>query len=415
MANASGSVIRHESRSKKIHASELNVGMWVSRLDRDWLETPFLLQGFLLETPEDIETVQNLCEFVWIDESIDTWKEHQRLQTLKSSPTAPVYVNKVSALEENQRVLGLFREARKITRNFLQQAQLQGIVNTQVAKDVVNDCVFSILQNPDALLWMSKIREQDNYTSEHCLNVCILSIAFGRHLSMSQSELQKLGLCGLLHDVGKMNVPTDVLNKPGKLQGHEWQIMQSHTTLGRNLLMSSGTDAAVAVDVAWNHHESLDGSGYPRGLKGPQISRLTRIISIVDAYDAMTAKRCYKPAMTSTKALKILFDEKGKTFDEDLVESFTQAIGLYPPGSLVELLNGQVGLVFEVHFTFRHLPKVILLLDKFKRPMKPKIANLALIQEHRLDKSYLICEVHPDGSWGISVKLMQERGLQIPS
>lgn len=413
MASTPSKGIRQESRSKKVDVSELSVGMWVSRLDRDWLETPFLLQGFLLETPEDIETVQSLCKFVWIDESIDTWHQHQKLQPLKAAPSTPVYVNKVSAMEENQRVLGLFREARKITRNFLQQIQLQGMVNTQVAKDLVNDCVFSILQNPDALLWMSKIREQDNYTSEHCLNVCILAIAFGRHLGMDESELQKLGLCGLLHDVGKMKVPTDVLNKPGKLLGQEWEVMQSHTTHGRNLLMASGSDAAIAVDVAWNHHESLDGSGYPRGLKAPQISRLTRIISIVDAYDAMTAKRCYKPAMTSTKALKILFDEKGKAFDEDLVEAFTQAIGLYPPGSLVELLNGQVGLVFEVHETYRHLPKVILLLDKFKRPMKPKIVNLSLIQEHRLDKSYLICEVHTDGSWGISVKLMQEQGLKL--
>ncbi len=386
--------------------------MWICKLDRDWLETPFLLQGFMVESMADIEVVAEHCQYVWVDAVEEHWVGNQRLQS--ASPAANkknIFVNQVGFSEETNHVLGVYREARRITKSLLDEARLTSVINTRQAKETVNECVNSVLRNSDALMWLSKIRSQDEYTSEHCLNVCILAIAFGRQLGYTEEELHDIGICGLLHDVGKMRVPPEVLNKPGKLTPQEFKQIQRHTVYGRNLLMSAGSGAAQAVDVAWAHHERLDGSGYPRGLKDSNISRYARIIAIVDAFDAMTADRCYGRAMTSTEALKNIYRARGTQFDGELAEQFLKTIGLYPPGSLVELVNGEVGLVFETNQRYRQLPKIVLLRDANKAPINEKVLDLALVEQGKLSRDYLIRTVHPDGSFGVSVRAYQQQGL----
>ena len=207
-------------------------------------------------------------------------------------------------------MLGTFREARSLTKTMLDDIRLGGAIDTDQAKATVNDCVQSVIRNPDALMWMSKMRSEDEYTAEHCLNVCILAVAFGRQLGLGEEELTDLGMCGLLHDVGKMKVPPDVLNKPGPLTEKEMRMMMAHTVHGRNLLMSTQGIYSGVVDVAFSHHERMDGMGYPRRLPGHGMSKFSRIVAIVDAYDAMTADRCYQSARTSTEAMKILYQTK---------------------------------------------------------------------------------------------------------
>ena len=408
--NTSGRFVTQRN-TKKIHVSELQIGMWIAKLDRDWLDTPFLMQGFLVETPADIETVAEFSEYVWVEANAEQWVDYNNKETLKQKVTAKSYINQVNAQTENRRVLGVYRDARRITKTLLDEARLTSVINTDAAKQTVDDCVHSVIRNSDALVWLSKIRSQDEYTSEHCLNVCILAIAFGRHLGYGENELKDLGMCGLLHDVGKMKIPPEILNKPGKFTPQEAKIMCSHSLLGRNMLMSSGSQVAQAVDVAWSHHEKLNGEGYPRGLKDTNISRFTRIITIVDAYDAMTADRCYSKAKTSTQALKVIYDNRGTQFDATLAEQFLKTIGLYPPGSLVELINGLAGLVVESNHQYHHLPKVILLRNQLKQPIKEKMVDLALIEKGRIPRDFLIKTVHIDGTFGISVKDYQERGL----
>lgn len=407
--NSEGQFTRRRT-SKKIHISELQVGMWISKLDRDWLDTPFLMQGFLVETPEDIDSVAEFSEYVWVDAEEEQWVNYNSKETIRKQSTAKAYINKVSASTENRKVLGVYREARRITKSLLDEARLSSVVNAKQARETVDECVQSVIRNPDALLWLSKIRSQDEYTSEHCLNVCILAIAFGRQLGYDEDELKTLGLCGLLHDVGKMKIPPEILNKPGKLTPEEFKIMQNHSTLGRNMLMSSGSGVAQAVDVAWGHHEKLNGQGYPRGLKDVGISRFTRIIAIVDAFDAMTADRCYKKAMTSTQALKIIYNNRGSHYDPELAIQFVKTIGLYPPGSIVELVNGKTGLVIEANHKFRQLPKVVLLRDNLKQPTPEHVVDLALIEKGELSKDHLIKAVYADGAFGISVRDYQAQG-----
>ena len=396
----------------KIHISELKIGMYVSKLDRDWQETPFLMQGFIIESLDDIDSVAQYAEHVWIDAVREEWiPPEQRGVTGPPIPKINTYINKIDARREHEAAVGVFRVAKKLTKSLLDDARLGGVINTEQAKATVKDCVGSILRNPDALIWMSRMRNEDEYTAEHCLNVCILSIAFGRHLGMSEVELEKLGLCGLLHDVGKMRVPQNVLNKREELTDKEFNIIKAHTVHGRNLLMSSPGIPNATVDVAYSHHERVDGTGYPRKLKAAGISDFARIIAIVDAYDAMTGDRCYSRAIPSTDALKRIFDERGKHFDERLALEFIKCVGLYPPGSIVELINGLVGIVLETNYRYRHLPKIIVVKDLNKDLEKEEILNLADVEQQKLDKTFLIKRALCDGAYGIRLRDYREKGL----
>jgi HD-GYP domain-containing protein (c-di-GMP phosphodiesterase class II) len=399
---------------QKISVADLRIGMYVAQLDRDWLETPFILQGFEIESRDDIEIVAEYCEFVFVD-PVYKARASQRSSDVAEAfkaKGAVAYQNTALVDEEHKRIVGAFRQARSLTKNLLDDIRLGGAINTSHAKQMVNDCVQSVIRHPDALLWMAKIRSESEYTAEHCLNVCILAVAFGRSLGMSEDELHKLGMCGLLHDVGKMKVPPEILNKPSALNIKEMRAMMAHTIHGRNLLLSTDGIYNGVIDVAYSHHERVDGKGYPRKLAGQGISLYSKIIAIVDAYDAMTADRCYQTAKTSTEALKIIYQERGSHFDERLALKFLQTVGLYPPGSIVELHSGQVGIVVETNHKLRHLPKVLLVRDAQKQPLEKDIfIDLAQIEEGDLSKDYLIKQVWKDQSFGISLRRYQEQGL----
>lgn len=405
-----------ERSSQKMLVGDLRVGMYVSELDRPWLDTPFIMQGFILETSDDIDVVAEYCDFVWVDSNIPdgavALNTGKNASATASSAPAQTYTPTASIQEEHKTAYRAFRQARSLTKSFLDEVRLGSGVDTSQAKDTVNDCVQSVLRNPDALLWMSKMREENEYTSDHCLNVCVLSVAFGRHLGLSEEELQSIGLCGLLHDVGKMRVPADVLNKPGALTDKEMRMMKAHSVHGRNLLMSTPNIFPGTIDVAYSHHERIDGKGYPRKIDGSSISRFSRIVAIVDAYDAMISTRCYSQAKTSTDALKIIYEQRDKQFDKELALSFIQMIGLYPPGSLVELYSGELGFVVEANQKHRHLPKIILVLNENKeRYEKQKVIDLESIVNEELDKKYLIKKVWLDGSFDVSIREFINKGL----
>jgi len=413
-ANTNAGHFAEKTQRIKLNVSELRIGMYVSELDRPWLETPFLIQGFTLETIDDVTTMAEYCEHVWVDAVQEAWvpPEERKIGTTKSG-SGLRYINKVSASDEHRQSLGVHREARRLTKSLMDEARLGASINTEQAKTTVKNCVSSILRNPDAMLWMTKMRDKDAYTSEHCLNVCILAIAFGRHLGLEEEALQNLGLCGLLHDVGKMRVPTEVVNKPSSLTDAEYTAMKAHAIHGRNLLMSSPGVPHSAVDVAYSHHERLDGGGYPRGLKASGISDNARIIAIVDAYDAMTAERCYAEAMPSTAALKEILGCAGEQFDVRLAEQFIEMVGLYPPGSIVELVNGCVAIVLNNNHRFRHLPRILVVRNPSKRAVKEKVFNLNDVERGDLSPSWLIQRVLVDGTHDVKLKVYQDRGLQV--
>ena len=398
-----------QSRDKKsneiqVPVRELKRGMYVSRLDRDWLDTPFMMQGFLLKTQEDVDIVASLCEFVFVDPDRKAKLSAQE-SYVGGSATQAFLASQAYEQDfetECELVKPAFERARSHVKDIFRGLRLSQEINVEQTQATVDHCVDSILKNPDALMWLSRIRAENEYTAEHSLNVCILAVAFGRHLGMSKTELKDLGVSALLHDVGKMRVPEEVLNKPAALTDRELSLMRSHTVHGRNLLMSTPRLYQGAIDVAYSHHERLDGKGYPRKIGADKINRFTRIVSIVDAFDAMTADRCYSKALSSTEALRIIYNLRGTQFDEDLVVSFIESVGLYPPGTIVELHNGLIGIVLRTHPEKRHLPDIRLLLDMNHDPLEVEdTLELSAMDAGELGKQYFVKTVHPSGAFGI--------------
>lgn len=387
--------------------------MYVSDLDRPWVETPFILQGFKITSIQEIESIAQYCEFVYVEGDEDTWLQAEE-RAIPSTPTKRTanYNNSASNKQEYARASAAHKNATQLTRSFMDDVRLGKAIDIKEVKATVSECVSSILRNPDAMMWLSKIRQKDEYTSEHSLNVGLLAISVGRHLGASEEDLNKLGLAGMLHDVGKMRTPNDVLNKEGQLTRDEFEIMKSHAQHGRDILMSHKTVFPGAVDVAYSHHESLDGSGYPRKIKASGISDFTRIITLCDVYDAITSERVYKKGRSSLDAIKVLYQNRRAKFDERLVGEFISCIGLYPPGSIVSLKNGMDGIVISTNYRHRHLPKVMVLRDSEKMPIRESVMNLEkFAQEGK--QEYMIKTVIPNGSHGIRIEKYIEKGLTI--
>jgi len=229
----------------------------------------------------------------------------------------------------------------------------------------------SIIRNPDAMICLSQLKMKDEYTALHSLRVSILALVFGRHLGFDEEQLNLLGLGALLHDIGKMKVPNDILNKPGRLTEQEFDIMRSHVPEGVKILEATSDVPSIAIDVARFHHERTAGGGYAKGLKGEQISHFGRIGGIVDCYDAITSDRVYHQGMSSHGALKKMYEWRHKDFDPNLIEQFIQCMGIYPIGSLVEMNTGSIGVVATINRERRLKPHVVMILAADKQPMQP--------------------------------------------
>ncbi len=403
-----------QNHKMKIHVSGLQLGMYVCELDRPWLETPFLMQGFLLETPSDIETVQEICEYVFIDEVRDVWIPPEQRAILEKKPQKPRYIHQIPARQEQDKIQDFHTEAKRLTKTLLDEVRLGNALNIEQVKQTVHDCVDSIIRQPDALMWLSKIKDKDQYTAEHSLNVGILAINFGRHLGKERDDLEKLGLCGMLHDIGKTRTPIEVLNKEGAFSPDEYAIMKRHAEDGRRILLGNHGVYHGCVDVCHNHHEALDGSGYPRGLKDHNINEFTRIVTLCDVYDAITSDRCYKKGKSSLDALKILYEGRGKKFDSRLVVEFIRCIGLYPVGSIVELENNSVGIVVSNNYRDKRLPRVYLIIDETGQMIdKPFTLDLAKLTREEDLAPYKIRKVLPNGSHGITLQDYVKKGLRL--
>jgi HD-GYP domain-containing protein (c-di-GMP phosphodiesterase class II) len=216
----------------------------------------------------------------------------------------------------------------------------------------------------------------------------------------------------MLHDIGKMQTPLEILNKDSALTTEEFAVMQRHPIDGRDILMRHSNIYQGAIDVAYSHHENMDGSGYPRKIKASGITDFTRIISLCDVYDAITSDRSYKKGASSLNATRIINDQVGRKFDAKLAQQFIDCIGLYPPGSVVELHSGEVGLVISTNYRHRHLPKVMILLGADKQPASERIVNLERSSAEK-DTQQMIKNVLPNGSHGIRIEHYVQKGLTL--
>lgn len=384
-------------RRVRIPVASLRLGMYVAELDRPWLDSPFTIHGFTLRSEQHLRLLQQLCRYVYVDVKVTA------TAATKEKPAKVVYQDAATLAQELPRAKATHRQAKNVVKGLLGSLRVGQSFDSTPAKKAVKACVDSVIANPSALMWLSLLKNVDEYTAEHSLNVCLLSIVLGRAEGLNRADLEEVGLCGLLHDMGKAKTPLEILNKEGALTEEEFEIMKAHTTEGYKILKPRKDISAQAAEVAYSHHERLNGRGYPRGLNAENISYFSRIVAIADTYDAITSNRCYSPAKTALEGLQILMGARGTHFDPDLVTRFIDCIGIYPAGSLAELSTGQVGIVLPVREN-PNKPQILIVRDADKKPCDEQMISLALDPLDSAGKPIKIRNLLSDGMFGIDLK-----------
>lgn len=396
----------------KIAAGAVKHGMFVCRLDRPWLETPFMLQGFYVMNEDDIRALMEYCKHVYIETDVPELKlnpkdslngKSQWRQTVSDLPRPrEIYKTETPVEREITVVKEMREEIASAVEEIMQAVREEKKLNVKRTKDVVANMTESILRNPNAFLWMRMLKDKDSYTYAHCMDSSALAIAFGRYIGLSREELEDLGIGALLSDVGKMQVPVELLNKPGKLTEKEFELVKKHVNHSVDIMSKSRGLSKNAITIAASHHERFDGSGYPRGLQGHEIPVLGRMAAIVDCYDAITSDRPYRRPLSAHEAIRRLYDWRGSVFQSELIEQFIQTLGTYPVGSIVELNTGQVGIVVSQNRLRRLRPKIMLVLDENKKRYKfaPMLDLLNQIKDED-DESLEIIKVLEPGTHGI--------------
>jgi putative nucleotidyltransferase with HDIG domain len=332
---------------KQISKFDLRLGMYIHDLNCEWLKHPFMRRSFMLRDEADLERIQasSLAQ-VWIDtlRGLDTASAGAGDGDDDGPAGARV---RTSHLEELPVARQVLREAQRAVHAVLSDVRMGRQVRIAHLQPVVQRMTGSILRSPGTLVSLCRLREADKATFQHSVSCCALLVLFGHHMGMDEATLLDVGMGGLLHDVGKMRVPDPILNKPGKLTRSEFAIMKDHVRLGLETLGQTPGVSQAVIQVAAEHHERCDGSGYPRRLTGDRISLLGRMASIVDVYDAVTSNRIYHRFLEPAAALRWLYQRSPKEYDQDLVQHFIQAIGIYPVGSLVRLESNRLAVVLE--------------------------------------------------------------------
>jgi len=403
---------RTRKQNQKIDVADLRVGMFVVELDKPWEESSFMFQGLEIKSSSDIQAVQKECSFVWVDYDEFSLKKDKPGEGLPAAPGVGSKDTGVTVEDEFEAAKEVHSLASEAVSTLFEEIRLGVEVDGGKIKQAVNGCVDSILRNPDASVWLTRIQAKHEATAQHSLNVAALSIVMAKAAGMTQREMEDVGVCGMLHDVGKTSVSMEVLSKLGPLEAEERIEMQKHTRYGRDILLSTKSVMSGAADVAHSHHEREDGQGYPRRLPSESIPLFAKIVAIAEAYDTMTTKQTYRAARSPSEALQELYSLRGKQFDEDMVIKFIDAVGIFPPGSIVELLNGEIGIVLA-NTSDKLRPRVIIILDSAKEPAQQMVVDLSQMDTDSEGNVYQIKTTLSDGSFGIDVADFQRAGLRL--
>jgi HD-GYP domain-containing protein (c-di-GMP phosphodiesterase class II) len=429
----------------QIPVGQVRVGMFVAALDRAWRDTPFMLQGFRIADEKEIETLKKECGSVVIDpthsapgsfehlpdihvkstryEGLDwvkklrarfgsfdeapesTAKERESAGLIPKNVVPNVYGDMKPIDAEIKRAEDVYQGADATLELISRQVADGEKVNLDKLGGAIENMVESAIANPDALLWVARIRAEDAATYAHSVKVAIYLLQLGRHLGFPPPQLANLGAIGLLLDVGKIKVDRNLLLKQGKLTPAELIQVKHHVDLGVKALDDSGdVDPDVREGIA-QHHERLDGSGYPTGASGASISIYGRMAGIADTFAALTSLRPYATPLPAYDALKVLYSHAGTHFHSPLVEQFVQAIGVFPAGSLVELSSGEVATVLAHNRVRRLEPRVLILTDPDKKVIHEPASLDLLLQPKAPDGTDIkIVKGLPTGAYGLDLR-----------
>ena len=343
---------------ERIHIDQLKTGMFVAGVIDNERQLAIKQCGVV----HSMEMIHALKSKGILQVVIDTEKEVIQAPKVKEKK-APTNVNKrLSLFKDLSAIKQLFKSASDVQRSLVEKVHDKKALNVDDIEEVVGKLVNAMIDNDEALWFMTRIRKQDAYLLEHSLNVGVMLGLFAKYLGFETSLIHELVLGGVLHDIGKLMIPDKILNKKGKLDSKEYRIMKGHVVLSREIIEAQYKGIpAVSLTTLASHHEKIDGNGYPIGLTEDDIPFFGKMIAIVDVFDAITAKRCYKDEVANIKALAILLQESGKAFDPYLVAQFIKFIGTYPTGTLVAIEDGG----------FKKL--AIIEMKNEQDPLKPKV------------------------------------------
>ena len=507
----------------KVLTSQLRIGMFVADLDRPWVDTPFLLQGFLIEDDDQIKELRVHCEYVIVDRARSTGAEFApptfngdhsspirrtaapvtvvkeataaeaptaatadtvvevrppepvgrkvlKLEDIVSGPAArppafepppdaddssapgffarifgflkrkprilrgagppahfeqpketreefearaalippgvPVqtYRDQVSVEQEVPRARAVVAQASELLDKLVADIRLGQSFEVERVEEIVTDMVESIVRNPDALMWVARLRESDLSTYGHGLQVSVYLTAFGRHLGFPKEHLAVLAQVGLLLDIGKIRLPKDLLDKKDRLTPEEFEIAKSHVEHGLEILSGANFDSQVVEAIA-QHHERLNGTGYPKGIQGDEICIYGRMAGIADCFSALVKKRPYAEPMSSYEALRALSGWGGELFQEALVQQFISSVGVFPVGSLIELSSGEVAVVVAHNKVRRLKPRVLVVTGPDKTPAPyPTMVDLLYDPKMGGAEPAFIKRGLPAGAYGLDLR-----------
>lgn len=367
---------------RKVRTGRLKKGMYVSNLDRPWLDTPFLLQGFFISDDEELKALDKYCDYVFIDTDRGPgadiyWDESINLPTnkylerfLKNRSREVEYQDEHDVSAELPLAQPILELALEHHAALLKDIKSGKKLDMKKVRAIITPLTESILRNPDAMLWLSHLREKQEELHSIAIDHCVLAIAFARYMGLPVDDMFHLALGVLFYDIGKLNVRQELLEKRGRLSEEEYLEMQRHVDDGVDYLKMFDEIKEDTINTVLTHHERYDGSGYPNRLSGMEIPVYGRIAGLVDCYHAMVTPRRYSDAISGHTALQKLYNWRNVYFQDELIQQFMRCMGLYPTGSLLEMKSGEVGIVLCQNREKHTKPRVMLLLDKNKRSIR---------------------------------------------
>lgn len=436
----------------KVTVKELQSGMYVSELDRPWLETPYPIQGILIESQNDIDILKQYCAYVYVDidrsepsiiHKISAQCEPQapadtpvlqqppqfKEPPVSASPHsnqshfAPPSARDMEILEKLAPRTMTYSDIRTVEHELPAAEKAYSAITTlfsdinhslehdnkidiRTAQEVVNTLCESVVRNPDAALLLAQLKTTGEELYDNAIKTSVHLLAFGRHLGFSRKELSVLGLGGLLMDIGKLRLPKDMQNKKSlMLKPDERKLMKQHVLFGEEIIAPLSDTPGDVLKIILQHHERENGSGYPHGLHANQLHTYGRMAAIVDCYEELITEQSGIPGLKPFHAIKELKENAQNGLNYILVEQFAHCIGTFPVGSLVELNTGEIAIVLTHNRTQRFLPSVMIICDAKKKPYdNPVTIDLRSADPGPGGVQYAIANDLPQGAYGIDAK-----------
>lgn len=395
---------------KKVSIDELQFGMYVNQLDRPWTDTPFMFQGFLLKTPEQMEVLRKFCKFVFVDTERTVEPVAERSAGPLPAATTPAlrgtgrvkYVERTPVENEFKPAKEAYEASEEVIYSAIEAIREGATLDVAQATKAARSMTQSIKRNPDALVLLSTLKDREDLIDK-ALQVSVYMIAFARFLEMSEEDLEMAGLVGLMLDVGKLKIPNEVLGKRERLTPEEFVLVRSHVDHSVQILEAASGISPAVVQAVGMHHERFDGSGYPKGIRGEELSAIAAIAGIVDTFVGLTSKRPYAAPVAPSNALNMLHKWRSTAFHPLLVEQFIRCIGIFPVGAVVELNSGEVGVVIAQNLEKRLQPRIMVVRDAAGHPLRPqKLLDLSKSPKVNPEEPYRIRRTLEYGKANIS-------------